>query len=73
VPQRSLKDLLGMGKTPVVYDYLGNGMPSRFAALADTASGFFVSIVAPTLLFRDLDVKKPRNSHSKPPIVSRPH
>jgi len=72
VPLRSLKDLLAAGTTQTVYDYYGSGMTSRFAQLVDSGQGMFVSIVSPSLLFRDLDVKKPLGPHAKPPIAPRP-
>ena len=73
VPMRSLKDLLVMGATPVVYNYTGSGMASRYAALmSENGGGYFVSIAAPTIVFRDLDVKKPLGPQRNAPIVPRP-
>jgi len=73
VPIRSLKDLPAIGSTPTVYSYTGSGALSRFAAFSgDSDSGYFVSIAAPPLLFRDLDVKKPIGPHRTAPIVPRP-
>jgi hypothetical protein len=72
VPLRSLKDLLGVGTAPAIYDYYGSGMTGRFAQLADVGQGFMATIVAPSLLFRDLDVKKPTGPHAKPPVAPRP-
>jgi TldD protein len=71
VPMRSLKDLLAVGATPVVYSYVGSGFPSR--SLFDSGSGYYVSIVAPPLLFRDLDIKKPTGAQPTAPIAPRPN
>jgi hypothetical protein len=60
LPLHSLKDVVAMGATPTVYNYAGGG------------GGYEVAIVAPPLLFRDVDVKKPTNAQRKPPLVPRP-
>jgi predicted Zn-dependent protease len=73
VPLRVLKDLLGIGKTAVPYHYVGSGLGRRFDALYDgSEGGIAISILAPSLLFRDLDIKKPHGPHKKPPIAPRP-
>jgi hypothetical protein len=72
VPLRSLKAMVAVGATPVVYSYLGSGMPSRYAMFSAGDGGYYVSIVAPSLLFRDLDIKKPTGSHPSAPIAPRP-
>jgi hypothetical protein len=71
VPVRSLKDLLAVGASPVVYSYLGSGAPSRFGVV-EVDAGYVVSIAAPPLLFRDLDVKKPTGAQRSAPIAPRP-
>jgi len=38
----------------------------------DSPSGYFVSIVTPSLLFRDVDIKKPLGPHRAAPIAPRP-
>jgi TldD protein len=73
VPLRSLKSVLAVGATPVVYSYLGSGMPSRFAMFTGGDGGYYVSIVAPALLFSDLDIKKPTGAHPSAPIAPRPN
>jgi hypothetical protein len=57
VPLKSLKDILAIGATPTVGSYQGRSL---------------VSIAAPGLLFRDLDVKKPQGPQKQPPIAPRP-
>jgi len=65
---RSLRDILAVGNTPVPYPYLGSG----FATAADSTAGYLASIAAPSLLFRDADVKKPTGAQKAPPIAPRP-
>lgn len=69
---RSLKDLIAIGTTPVAVNYVASGLGARFDSLVPNPSGFTVSISSPSLLFRDLDVKKPVKAQRKPPIASRP-
>ncbi len=71
VPLRALKELLGIGSTGVPYHYVGSGLGRRYEFF-DAPSGIAVSIVCPSLLFRDLDVKKPHGAQKKPPIAPRP-
>lgn len=57
---RSLKDLAAMGKTLHVYNYLGNGdLP--------------YSIVAPSLIFRDVEVKKDLGRKPRAPLYAHPY
>jgi hypothetical protein len=72
VPLRSLKDVLAVGATPVVYSYLASGLPARFAMFSGGEGGYYVSIAAPALLFRDLDIKKPTGAQPTAPIAPRP-
>jgi hypothetical protein len=69
---RALKDMLAVGSTGTPYHYTGSGLSRRFDAFYDSPSGFAVSIVAPALLFRDIDIKKPLGPRRKPPIAPRP-
>ena len=73
IPLRALRDLLAIGTTATPHHFLSSGFPTPFDVFSDTASsGFPVSIVAPPLLFRAVDVKKPTGSRTKPPFVPRP-
>lgn len=72
VPLRALKDLLDIGNAGVPYHYLSSGAGRPFDALFDPPTGVEISIVSPSLVFRDLDIKKPRGAQRKPPIAPRP-
>jgi TldD protein len=72
VPLRALKDLLDIGNSGVPYHYVSAGSGRPFDALFEPPSGIAISIVAPSLVFRDLDLKKPRGAQRKPPIAPRP-
>jgi TldD protein len=69
IPLRNLRDILAIGATPTVYSYFGEG---RFAGMFDGSGGYLVSIIAPTILLRDVDVKKPTGSQPSVPIAPRP-
>jgi predicted Zn-dependent protease len=60
---RSLKEVSAVGKEPVVYNFLegGNGF-----------SGIPTSIVAPALLFSDVDIRKQTGKNRKPPLYPPP-
>jgi hypothetical protein len=72
VQMRALKDLLDIGNAGVPYHYLSAGTGRPFDALFEPPSGIAISIVSPPLVFRDLDIKKPRGAQRKPPIAPRP-
>jgi TldD protein len=72
VQLRSLKDLVAIGTTPVPYNYTASGLGARFDAMVPNPQGFTVSISSPSLLFHDIDVKKPVKAQRKPPVASRP-
>jgi hypothetical protein len=72
VPLRALKDLLDIGNAGVPYHYLSAGTGGPFDALFEPPTGIAISIVSPSLVFRDLDIKKPRGAQRKPPIAPRP-
>ena len=72
LPVKSLKDLLGIGATPIAYHYIASGRASGSSMSRDAGSGHFVSIVTPALLFRDLDVNKPTTPQRAAPIAPRP-
>jgi predicted Zn-dependent protease len=60
---RSLKDITALGKDVVVYNYQDGG--AGFA-------GVPTSIVTPSLLLSDVDVRKAIGKHRRPPLYSRP-
>jgi predicted Zn-dependent protease len=63
---RSLKDLVALAKQPVVYNYLaGND-------LLPGAGGAPGTVVAPSILFRDIEVKKNTDKHPRPPLYPHP-
>jgi TldD protein len=75
IPLRSLRDIVAIGATPTVYSYLDMGMPGRFAMMFSTRSyggGFLVSIAAPSILLRDVELKKPQGANKQPRIAPRP-
>lgn len=72
VPLQALKDLLAIGTTPTAYNYVGSGLGRRFDMLYQGTDGIAISIVAPSLLFRDLDLKAPHGAQRKPPIAPHP-
>ena len=72
VTLRSLRDILAVGTTPVLYPYFGTGLPGVFDMMRDGTGGNIGSIAAPALLFRDADVKKPIGAQKAAPIAPRP-
>lgn len=70
---RMLRDVIA-GDVQTSYSYLGSGMPSRYTVLGgDSPGGFIATIVSPTLLLKDVDVRKPRNTKKRPPLIPRPN
>ncbi len=76
LPIRALRDVLAAGREPQVLSYFvtGGGAFSSTAP-ASTPSIFVIpaSIVAPSLLVKDLDVKKPSGSNPKLPLLAHPY
>ena len=67
---RSLKDILAASSDTAVFDFLNNGVP--FAMLG---AGTYVApctVVAPGVLFDELELERPQEELSKPPIVPPP-
>ena len=60
---RSLKDIVAVGKDPVVYNYQEGGL--GFVGVPS-------SIVTPPLLFSDVDVRRSVGKHKRPPVYPRP-
>lgn len=75
IPLRALRDIVAIGTTPTVYSYIGLGVPSRFAMMFNmggVSGGFLVSIAAPSILLRDVELKKPKGANKQTPITPRP-
>jgi TldD protein len=60
---RSLKDVTAAGRDPVVYNYIDEG--AGFAGVPTT-------IVAPSLLVSDVDIRRLTGKNRKPPLVPPP-
>ena len=78
VPLRVLRDIVAIVDAPTVYSYLDVGAPASFAMMFSgmtraSSGGFLVSIAAPALLLRDVEVKKPQGAHKQAPIAPRPN
>jgi TldD protein len=60
---RSLKEVTAVGKDPIVYNYFegGNGV-----------SGIPISVITPSLLFSDVDIRRQTGKHRKPPLYPPP-
>ncbi|HLJ13091.1 MAG TPA: metallopeptidase TldD-related protein [Bryobacteraceae bacterium] len=67
---RALKDILAASDDESVFNFLNNGMP--FAMMG--AGGYVAActVVAPSVLFDELELERPREEQSKPPIVPPP-
>jgi hypothetical protein len=66
----SFKDIINTGKSLFVYNYLAPSVISPFITGGDQYVG--VSIIAPDILFEDLEIKSPDEDFKKPPILSNP-
>jgi len=66
-----LREMIALGAKPVVYSYFGEGT-SWFSSIFENGSGYLISIAAPSLLLRAVDVSKPVGAQRLPPIVPRP-
>jgi predicted Zn-dependent protease len=60
---RSFKEVSATGNEPVVYNYLDGG--GGFSGIPST-------IIAPALLFPDVDVRRQQGKHRKPPVYPSP-
>jgi hypothetical protein len=70
VSTRSLRDILAAGGDPVVFDYLENGAPFAVSGAASFVAES--SIVAPGLLFEELQLERSEEELPKLPIVPPP-
>jgi predicted Zn-dependent protease len=60
---RSFKEVSATGNEPVVYNFLDGG--GGFSGVPST-------IIAPALLFPDVDIRRPPGKHRKPPVYASP-
>lgn len=70
VSAQSFKDIINVGKKPIVMNYLAPSVTSSF--ISGGAGYIPSSIVAFDLLFEDAEVKSPEGDFNKPPFVSKP-
>jgi TldD protein len=69
---RNLRDISAVGTRATVYTFFGNGNASPYASMFANTQGYLVSIASPALLFKDVEVKPPRNSQRSAPVAARP-
>lgn len=67
---RSLRDIVAAGGEPVVFDYLENGAP--FAVMGAASFVAESSVIAPGLLFEELQLERSEQELPKLPIVAPP-
>jgi PmbA/TldA metallopeptidase C-terminal domain len=63
---RSLKDLVAVARQPVVYNYLN---PQEGPVIVGGAPG---TIITPSVLFKDIEVKKDTEKNPRPPLYPHP-
>ncbi len=61
---RSLKDIVAMGRVPHIYNYLGQRPPADGGAPA--------TIITPSIILTDVDVRPDDRSHPPPPLYPTP-
>lgn len=76
---RTLKDIVGVGNDSYVYHRLltGGGMSSYFSYISalrgEHGDGVPGSIVAPSVLFEELELKKAAETRKNPPLLTHPY
>jgi len=60
---RSLKEITAVGRDPIVYSFIDSG---------GGGTGIPSSIVTPSLLFSDVDIRRTTGKNRKPPLYPRP-
>ena len=70
VSTRSLRDILAASTETALFDFVNNGAPLAFLG----AGGLIApsAVVAPGLLFEELELERPQEQLQKPPIVPPP-
>ncbi|MBI4892810.1 MAG: hypothetical protein HY821_19460 [Acidobacteria bacterium] len=67
---RNFKDILAAGSESYQFDYVDNGAP-----MAISGGGSYIvgcSVIAPSVLFEDLEMDGPDDDQPKPPVVPAP-
>ena len=67
---RALRDIVAASDELYQFDFLGNGAP--MALVGAGAYIYGASVVAPAVLFDDLELERPQVENPKPPIVPAP-
>jgi hypothetical protein len=70
VSTRSLRDILGASQETTVFEYTNNAAPLAMIG----AGGYMAptSVVAPAMLFDEIEFEIPRDQLPKPPVVPPP-
>jgi hypothetical protein len=70
VSTRALRDILGASKETALFDFVNNSFPMAMVGgpgyMAPTA------VVAPALLFDEIEFERPQEQLPKPPVVPPP-
>jgi TldD protein len=73
---RSLRSLAGIGNDPSVFAFFQNAVPgfagTALGAFGTAQSGVPASVVAPSLLFEEVEVRGARGEPRRPPLVPAP-
>jgi hypothetical protein len=71
VSTRSLRDIMAASTETAQFDFINNGAPLAFLG----AGGMIApaSVIAPGLLFEELELERPQEQLQKPPIVPPPN
>jgi TldD protein len=67
---RSLRDILAASAETTVFDYINNGAPLARSGVAGYIA--LTSVIAPGLLFDELEVDRLQDQLQKPPLVPPP-
>lgn len=73
---RSLRNIAGIGNDPAVFHFFQNPTPgfagTSLNAFGSAQGGLPSSVVAPSLLLEDVEVRGPRGEPRRPPLVPAP-
>ena len=67
---RAFRDILAAGNAPAVFDYVDNGAPMALTGAASFIVG--CSVVAPAVLFEELELEPQSAETARPPLVPFP-
>lgn len=68
--KRSLRDIVAASDENVQFDFVNNGAPFALAGVGGYLAP--ASVVAPALLFEEVEFERPQDELSKPPLVAPP-